>query len=131
MSQHCHCQCCNITIRTIAVTALCSFSLSQRCAHRCLTAVGFLLCTMMISQLIHKHIRTQKTYIFRQLIQTSAQFCSRKIELKQFLKKNYQNKNKLVRTASFIGRAGMLTIFFTWSKCYVFQVGPFIMIITM
>ena len=29
-----------------AVTALCLFSLSQRCAYRCLTPVGFLLCTV-------------------------------------------------------------------------------------
>ena len=47
MSQRCRCQRCNITIRTIAVTALCSFSLSQRCAHRCPTAVGFLLCSSL------------------------------------------------------------------------------------
>ena len=40
MSQRSHCQRCNITIRTIAVTALCSFSLSQRCARfRCHNAV--------------------------------------------------------------------------------------------
>ena len=32
-----------------AVTSLCSFSLSQRCAHRCLTAVGFLLCSATIT----------------------------------------------------------------------------------
>ena len=42
MFQRRHCQRCNFTIRTIAVTALCSFSLLQRCAHRCLTAVTFL-----------------------------------------------------------------------------------------
>ena len=37
LSQHCHCHCCHS-----AVT--CSFSLPQRCAHRRLTDVGFLLC---------------------------------------------------------------------------------------
>ena len=45
MSQCCHCQCCSIIICTIAITALCSFSLSQLCAHWCLTTVGFLLCS--------------------------------------------------------------------------------------
>ena len=51
MSQRCYCQRCNVTIRTIAVTALCSLSLSQRCAHRYLTAVGFLLCTLLTTLL--------------------------------------------------------------------------------
>ena len=32
------------TVTTNAVATLCSFSVSQHCAHRCLTAVGFLLC---------------------------------------------------------------------------------------
>ena len=63
LSQHCHCHCCHNAVTcsfslpqrcarfrcysavlVFAVTALCSFSLLQRCAHRCLTAVGFLLC---------------------------------------------------------------------------------------
>ena len=34
MSQRCHCQRCNITICTIAITALCSFSLSQRWVYK-------------------------------------------------------------------------------------------------
>ena len=60
MSQRCHCQCCNITIRTIAVlifavTVLCSFSLSQRCTHfRCHSAVLIFavtaLCSFSLSQ---------------------------------------------------------------------------------
>ena len=63
LSQHCHCHCCHNAVTcsfslpqrcarfrcysavlVFAVTALCSFSLLQRCAHRCLTAVEFLLC---------------------------------------------------------------------------------------
>ena len=48
MSQPLISQRCNITIHTIAVTALCSFLLSQRCAHRCLTAVGSLLCRLQV-----------------------------------------------------------------------------------
>ena len=42
MPQRCH-----SAVLAFAVTALCSLSLSQRCAHRCLTAVGFLLCTRL------------------------------------------------------------------------------------
>ena len=40
------CQCASrylSTVTTTAVTMLCSFSLPQRCAHRCLTTVGYLL----------------------------------------------------------------------------------------
>ena len=44
MSQRCHWKRCNITIRAITVTVLCSFLLSHRCAHRYLTALGFLMC---------------------------------------------------------------------------------------
>ena len=43
--QHCHYHCCHNTVLVFADTALYSLSLSQRCAHRCLTAVGFLLCS--------------------------------------------------------------------------------------
>ena len=50
VSQHCHYQCCHNAVLVFAATALCSFSLSQCCAHRCLTAVGFLLCKCMIQQ---------------------------------------------------------------------------------
>ena len=61
LSQHCHYHCCARfrchavlctfsllqCVLIFAATALCSsVSLSERCAHRCLTAVGFLLCIM-------------------------------------------------------------------------------------
>ena len=36
--------CCHTAVLDFTATALCSFSLSQCCAHWCLTAVGFLLC---------------------------------------------------------------------------------------
>ena len=45
LSQRCHCHHCSITISTIPVTVLCSFSLPQHCAHRCLNAMGVLLCS--------------------------------------------------------------------------------------
>ena len=45
VSQHCHYHCCHNAVLIFPLTALCSFSLSQHCAHRCLTAVGFLLCS--------------------------------------------------------------------------------------
>ena len=44
LSQRCVRFRCHSAVFDFAVTALCSFSLSQRCTHRCLTAVGFLLC---------------------------------------------------------------------------------------
>ena len=44
LSQHCHYRCCHNAVLVFAATALCLFSLSRRCAHRCLTAAGFLLC---------------------------------------------------------------------------------------
>ena len=66
MSQRCYCQRCNINIRTIAVTALCSFSLSQRCAHRCLTAVGFLLCSMSQSGKKPKKNEKRKVHLMSQ-----------------------------------------------------------------
>ena len=54
LSQHCHYHCCHNAVLVFAATALCSFSLSQRCAHRCLTAVGFLLCNIFLQRLLLK-----------------------------------------------------------------------------
>ena len=45
LSQRCARFRCHNAVLVSAVTTLCSFSLSQRCVHRCLTAVGFLLCS--------------------------------------------------------------------------------------
>ena len=44
LSQHCHYHCSHNTVLNFAATVLCSFSLLQRFAHRCVTAVEFLLC---------------------------------------------------------------------------------------
>ena len=52
LSQHCHYHCCHNAVLVFAATALCSFSLSQRCAHRCLIAVGFLLCSVLFSEIL-------------------------------------------------------------------------------
>ena len=41
LSQHCFYHCCHNAVLVFAVT--------QRCAHRCPTAVGFLLCTQKIT----------------------------------------------------------------------------------
>ena len=51
LPHRCHCQRCNITISTIAVTTLCSLSLSERCAHQCLTAVAFFQCRVLLMYL--------------------------------------------------------------------------------
>ena len=45
LSQHCQYYCCHNAVLVFAATALCSISLSQSCAHRCLTALGFILCS--------------------------------------------------------------------------------------
>ena len=47
LSQRCARLRCHNAVLVFAVTALCSFSLSQRFAHRCLTAVIFLLCSAL------------------------------------------------------------------------------------
>ena len=43
-SQHCHYHWCHSAALVFAAAALCSFLPPQLYAHRCLTAVGFLLC---------------------------------------------------------------------------------------
>ena len=64
LSQHCHYHCCHST--------LCSFSLLQSCAHRWLTAVGFLLCTLhqefancgtLWESVLYRCVRTTKSFV--------------------------------------------------------------------
>ena len=76
MSQRCHCQRCNITIRTIAVTALCSFSLSQCCAHfRCHSAVLIFAVTALCSFSLSQRCAHRCLTTVRLLLRTNLVAC--------------------------------------------------------
>ena len=59
LSQHCHFHCCHNVVLVFAATVLSSFSLSQRCAHGCLTTVEFLPCREFFMH--HVNVKKQRS----------------------------------------------------------------------
>ena len=70
LSQHCHYHCCHNAVLGFAATMLYSFSLSQCCAHRCLTAVGFHLCIEYNMTCTHTIIRTSSNHVVIEVLST-------------------------------------------------------------
>ena len=70
LSQHCHYHCCHNDVLVFVATALCSFSLSQRYAHRCPTVVAFLPC-----KLTTHSFNLHNLYIFFLILPIIKLFC--------------------------------------------------------